>query len=48
MGITSIGDIISILRHSKKVTDQLLADKIMAENEPVKMVATVHPAVSAG
>lgn len=46
MGITPMGDIISILRHSKTVTDQTVRDKIMAENESAKFVAKVTPSVS--
>lgn len=43
MGITPMGDIISILRHSKTVTDQTARDKIMAENDSAKFVAKINP-----
>lgn len=46
MGITTMGDIISILRHSKTVTEQSFREKIMAENESVKSVAKVNPVSS--
>ena len=46
MGITPMGDIISILRHSKVVTDQTVRDKILEENDATKVVAKVRPAVS--
>lgn len=46
MGITPMGDIISILRHSKTVTDQTVREKIMAENESTKFVAKVNPQTS--
>lgn len=50
MGITPMGDIISILRHSKTVTDQTARDEIMAENQAMKIVAKINPApaVSSG
>lgn len=44
MGITPMGDIISILRHSKTVTDQSVRDKILAENKPVRIIAKINPA----
>lgn len=44
MGITPMGDIISILRHSKTVTDQTARDEIMAEHKPMKVIAKINPA----
>lgn len=44
MGITPMGDIISVLRHSKTVTDQAVRDDIMAENTRTRSVAKVAPA----
>lgn len=39
-----MGDIISILRHSKTVTDQTARDEIMAVNKPMKVIAKINPA----
>jgi hypothetical protein len=44
MGVTPMGDIISILRHSKTVSDQAVRDDIMAENTRTKSVAKIAPA----
>lgn len=43
MGIAAMGDIISVLRHSKSVSDQSARDKILSVNE-VRAVAKVIPA----
>lgn len=43
MGIIATGDIISILRHAKNVSDQTVRDKILIESEPVKFVAKINP-----
>jgi Family of unknown function (DUF5577) len=44
MGIDCMGDIISILRHAKTVTDQAVRDNIMAEDSRTKSVAKIAPA----
>jgi hypothetical protein len=46
MGIDKMGDIISILRHSKTVTDQSVRDKILAENAPKIMPKIIKLPVS--
>lgn len=43
MGISAMGDIISVLRHSKSVTDQSARDKILSVNE-TRAIAKVMPA----
>lgn len=44
MGIDCMGDIISILRHAKTVTDQTVRDKILAEDNRTSKVAKIAPA----
>lgn len=45
MGINPMGDIISILRHSKLVTDQNARDKILSAND-TKAIVKIAPASS--
>lgn len=45
MGITPMGDIISILRHSKTVTDESVRSKILKSHVEVpKSIAAIRPA----
>jgi hypothetical protein len=45
MGITPMGDIISILRHSKAVTDESVRSRILKSHVDVpKSIAAIRPA----